>query len=140
MLMFGLHRWLDETPTARIIARCTQDMRTVDGPIPQSLYWVFSEFIGMLTKLSVIVIFSPMFLFPGIAVAILGISMGNLYLKAQLSVKREMRYTRLLTRIPYRPHFIFIFTVMQGLHCSHTLMLQFMASVRFPMMPSALGC
>lgn len=29
---------------------------------------------------------------------------------------------------------------MQGLHCSHTLMLQFMASVRFPMMPSVWGC
>lgn len=87
-------RWLDETPTARIIARCTQDMRTVDGPIPQSLYWVFSECIGMLTKLSVIIFFSPIFLFPGVAVAILGISMGNLYLKAQLSVKREMSNAR----------------------------------------------
>jgi len=72
-------------------------MRTVDGPIPQSLYWAFNELIGMFTKLSVIVFFSPIFLFPGIAVAILGISMGNLYLKAQLSVKREMRYTKPLT-------------------------------------------
>ena len=84
-------------------------MRTIDGPIPQSLYWVFSQFIGMLTKLSVIVIFSPIFLFPGIAVAILGISMGNLYLKAQLSVKREMRYTKLLTRYPMSSSFYFYF-------------------------------
>ena len=73
-------------------------MRSVDGPIPQSLYRVFSQFIGVLTKLSVIVIFSPIFLFPGIAIAILGIFMGNLYMKAQLSVKREMRYAKLLTR------------------------------------------
>ena len=61
----------------------------------------------MLTKLSVIVFFSPIFLFPGIGVAILGITVGNLYLKAQLSVKREMRYTELLTLYPCFHFFYF---------------------------------
>ncbi|KAF8908922.1 P-loop containing nucleoside triphosphate hydrolase protein [Gymnopilus junonius] len=87
-------RWLDETPTARIIARCTQDIRTVDGPIPQSLMWVFNQSAGMLTKLAIIVLFTPVFLFPGIGVAILGILLGKAYLKAQLSIKREMSNAR----------------------------------------------
>ncbi|KDR83121.1 hypothetical protein GALMADRAFT_263529 [Galerina marginata CBS 339.88] len=87
-------RWLDETPTARIIARCTQDIRIVDGPITQSLMWVLDMAVGMLSKLGVIVLFSPVFVFPGIAVAVLGIFVGNLYLRTQLSIKREMSNAR----------------------------------------------
>ena len=48
--------------------------------------------ITLLTKLVVIVIFTPIFIFPSIFITILGFFLGNLYLRAQLSVKREMRY------------------------------------------------
>lgn len=85
-------RWLDETPTGRIIARCTQDIRAVDGPVPQTAIWVFDCCAGMITKLGAIVIFTPAFLVPGMISAGTGLFVGNLYLKAQLSVKREMRY------------------------------------------------
>ena len=47
---------------------------------------------GIATKLGAIVLFTPLFLVPGIGVAILGLYFGNMYLKAQLSVKRETRY------------------------------------------------
>ncbi|KAH9480765.1 ATP-binding cassette transporter abc4 [Psilocybe cubensis] len=87
-------RWLDETPTARIITRFTQDIQTVDEPIPHSLMWVGSQFIGMLGTLGGIVLFSPVFVFPGVAVAVLGIYVGNLYMRAQLSIKREMSNAR----------------------------------------------
>ncbi|KAF8811726.1 hypothetical protein BYT27DRAFT_7160557 [Phlegmacium glaucopus] len=87
-------RWLDETPTGRIIARCTQDIRAVDGPIPNAIVTLNEIGITLLTKLVVIVIFTPIFLFPGIAVAMLGASLGNLYLRAQLSVRREMSNAR----------------------------------------------
>ncbi|KDR83115.1 hypothetical protein GALMADRAFT_238938 [Galerina marginata CBS 339.88] len=87
-------RWLDETPTARIITRCTQDIRTVDGSIPQSLMWVIDQSSGMLTKFGVIVLLTPIFAVPGIAVAAIGIFAGNLYLRAQLSIKREMSNAR----------------------------------------------
>jgi len=86
-----LIRWLDETPTARIIARCTQDIRTVDGQITQSLWWVLDQVIGIITKLGVIVLFTPIFVVPGVFVGFIGFFIGNLYLKSQLSVKREMR-------------------------------------------------
>ncbi|KAF8956542.1 P-loop containing nucleoside triphosphate hydrolase protein, partial [Flammula alnicola] len=102
-------RWLDETPTARIIARCTQDIRSVDGPIPQTFNEAVQESLTVFTKLCAIVLFTPIFVLPGIAVAILGVFMGNLYLKSQLSVKREMRHvadTRVCNaRSPLLGHF-----------------------------------
>ena len=85
-------RWLDETPTGRIIARCTQDIRAVDGPVPEAVSVLTELGITLLTKLVVIVIFTPIFLFPSMFIAIFGFFLGNLYLRAQLSVKREMRY------------------------------------------------
>ena len=48
--------------------------------------------ITLLTKLVVIIIFTPIFVFPSMIIAVFGFFLGNLYLRAQLSVKREMRY------------------------------------------------
>ncbi|KAF8955959.1 ABC transporter type 1, transmembrane domain-containing protein [Flammula alnicola] len=76
--MFGSTlRWLDETPVGRIITRCTQDIRAIDGPIPQSLLWAVDCVSGILAKLGAIVLFTPIFLGP-----------------AQLSVKRETSNAR----------------------------------------------
>ena len=86
------HRWLDKTPTGRIIARCTQDIRAIDGPIPESVMGLTELAITLLTKLVVIVVFTPLFVFPSMFIAVFGFFLGNLYLRAQLSVKREMRY------------------------------------------------
>ncbi|KAF9483592.1 multidrug resistance-associated ABC transporter [Pholiota conissans] len=87
-------RWLDETPVGRIITRCTQDIRAIDGPIPQSLLWVTDCLSGVFAKLGSVVIFTPIFLWPGVAVAVAGLYLGNMYLKAQLSVKRESSNAR----------------------------------------------
>jgi hypothetical protein len=53
----------------------------------------------MVVKLAGPVFFSPIFLVPGVLVAVLGIYLANIYLKAQMSVKREMRYARVLFRL-----------------------------------------
>lgn len=47
--------------------------------------------ISMITNIGVIIIFIPLFVLPGLAIASFGFYLGNIYLKAQLSVKREMR-------------------------------------------------
>jgi hypothetical protein len=54
--------------------------------------WLLDLAAGMVTKLGAIVLFTPLFLVPGVGVAIFGFYLGNMYLKAQLSVKRESRY------------------------------------------------
>ncbi|CAA7260747.1 unnamed protein product [Cyclocybe aegerita] len=82
-------RWLDETPTGRIITRCTQDVRIVAGTIPQMLSLVVECVLSMLVKLAAVVLFTPVFFSPGIAIAACGVYLGNLYMKAQLSVKRN---------------------------------------------------
>lgn len=48
----------------------------------------------VLLKLGAVLIFSPVFIFPAIAVAIGGGYIANKYMKAQLSVKRELSNTR----------------------------------------------
>ncbi|KAK0478556.1 hypothetical protein IW261DRAFT_1551827 [Armillaria novae-zelandiae] len=63
-------RWLDTTPTSRVITRCTQDIRAL--------------------KFVAVVIVTPLFLFPSVIVALAGAWCGQVYIKAQLSVKREM--------------------------------------------------
>ncbi|KAF5377185.1 hypothetical protein D9615_006331 [Tricholomella constricta] len=83
-------RWLDVTPTSRVIARCTQDIRAVDGPISTGLWWLAEMTVTMLVKFGAVVLLTPAFLLPGILVAIIGGWCGQIYIAAQLSVKREM--------------------------------------------------
>jgi len=92
------YRWLDETPTGRIITRSTQDIQAVDGPIPQIFVVLLDLLSGMVTKLGAIVLFTPLFLIPGVGVAIFGFFLAKMYLKAQLSVKRETRYAHGVVR------------------------------------------
>ncbi|PBK89773.1 P-loop containing nucleoside triphosphate hydrolase protein [Armillaria gallica] len=83
-------RWLDITPASRIIARCTLDIRAVDSTLPTSLFHLTSMSMAMLLKFSAIVVFTPAFLVPGLIMAIAGAYLGQIYMKAQLPVKREM--------------------------------------------------
>ncbi|OSD04422.1 multidrug resistance-associated ABC transporter [Trametes coccinea BRFM310] len=87
-------RWLDKTPTSRIITRCTQDIQCVDGPLATKLGWVIELTVSMLMKFLAVVSFSPIFTVPGAIVAALGGWCGQIYMKAQLSVKREMSNAR----------------------------------------------
>ncbi|KAI0068112.1 P-loop containing nucleoside triphosphate hydrolase protein [Artomyces pyxidatus] len=87
-------RWLDTTPTSRVIARCTQDVRALDGPIASSFAWVVELALTMGIKLLSIVLFTPAFLIPGLIVALVGGWCGRIYMKAQLAVKREKSNAR----------------------------------------------
>jgi ABC-type multidrug transport system fused ATPase/permease subunit len=88
-LLSSTFRWLDTTPTSRIIARCTQDIQSIDG----SLVWMMSAFIGMsimcLSRLVAVAFSAPAFILPGVVLGGLGGLLGQIYIKAQLSVKRE---------------------------------------------------
>ncbi|KIJ38938.1 hypothetical protein M422DRAFT_258345 [Sphaerobolus stellatus SS14] len=80
---------LDETPTSRIITRCTQDIRAVDGPVASGWSQLVDIALTMINKFAVVIIFTPIFVFPALGVAAIGLFAGNLYLKAQMAVKRE---------------------------------------------------
>ncbi|KAJ7093000.1 hypothetical protein B0H15DRAFT_972793 [Mycena belliarum] len=82
-------RWLDVTPASRVIARFTADITAVDGPILN----VFGSFTGttiaLLTSFGAVVFLTPLFSVPGILAAVIGGAVGQVFVKAQLSVKRE---------------------------------------------------
>ena len=48
----------------------------------------------MLIKFGAVIVFSPIFTLPGIAAFLIGGLAGQMYIKAQLSVKREMSNAR----------------------------------------------
>lgn len=95
MLKFD-HRWLESTPTSRVITRCTQDIRALDGPIPETFKVLVDLTGGMVVRLGAVVLYSPSFVFPGVLMAAIGGYAGNIYLQAQLSVKREMRFVEIV--------------------------------------------
>lgn len=72
------------------------DIRTVDGPIPQAFPALAEVGMAVFTKIEVIIIFTSIFFAPVVTVAVLGLYLGNLYSKSQLSEKHEMRYIYLM--------------------------------------------
>ncbi|KAH7883936.1 hypothetical protein F5I97DRAFT_2075294 [Phlebopus sp. FC_14] len=83
-------RWLDTTPTSRVITRCTQDIRAIDGPFAQGISWVIELSLSLAFRLGAVVLLTPAFLVPGVLVGVVGGWLGRIYMKAQLSIKREM--------------------------------------------------
>ncbi|KII93466.1 hypothetical protein PLICRDRAFT_35686 [Plicaturopsis crispa FD-325 SS-3] len=83
-------RWLDITPASRIITRCTQDIRSIDGPISQQLGALIHMTITLLVKFCAVVTLTPIFVIPSFVITAVGGWCGQVYIKAQLSVKREM--------------------------------------------------
>ncbi|KAF5324170.1 hypothetical protein D9619_011326 [Psilocybe cf. subviscida] len=82
-------RWLDETPVSRIITRCTNDMGAVDNLLADDLSTLGYMIVALLTEMGIVVLFAPLYLFPGLAIGAIGVYVGNLYVKAQLSAQRE---------------------------------------------------
>ncbi|KAJ7145004.1 multidrug resistance-associated ABC transporter [Mycena crocata] len=87
-------RWLDTTPTSRVIARCTQDLRDIDTYIGQSLWGVVDLVFYASIRLGAVILLAPPFLLPAALLLFAGTWIGSLYTKAQLSVKREMSNAR----------------------------------------------
>ncbi|KAG9028739.1 hypothetical protein FS837_003797, partial [Tulasnella sp. UAMH 9824] len=83
-------RWLDSTPQGRIVARFTQDMRSIDSSVPGLFNMVVEMTVSLLFHFGAVLIYSPVFLLPGLAVAAIGAWLGQVYTRAQLAVKREM--------------------------------------------------
>ena len=66
----------------------------VDSTIPDYLNAVLGMGISMFAKFVAVVVFSPVFLLPGVVAFAIGALVGQIYIKAQLSVKREMSNAR----------------------------------------------
>ncbi|EJD52269.1 P-loop containing nucleoside triphosphate hydrolase protein, partial [Auricularia subglabra TFB-10046 SS5] len=87
-------RWLDVVPVSRVITRCTQDLRSIDGPLGVMFAEVVETSFAILCRMGAIVLMSPAFVLPALLVAVIGWACGQVYMKSQLSVKREMSNAR----------------------------------------------
>ncbi|KAF8164524.1 hypothetical protein K438DRAFT_2025293 [Mycena galopus ATCC 62051] len=87
-------RWLDTTPTSRILARVTNDVRSVDDSIGNEFWSLCSMTISMLMKFGAVILYAPVFIFPGVFAGSLGAWVGQIYIASQLPVKRLMSNTR----------------------------------------------
>ncbi|KAF8150440.1 P-loop containing nucleoside triphosphate hydrolase protein [Mycena galopus ATCC 62051] len=87
-------RWLDTTPTSRVVTRATQDMQIVDDAMTVGVSRVLQLTLGLCIKFATVILFSPAFLVPGVLVTLIGGLFGQLFMRAQLPVKREMSSTR----------------------------------------------
>ncbi|KAI9056602.1 multidrug resistance-associated ABC transporter, partial [Trametes sanguinea] len=83
-------RWLDKTPTARIIARCTQDIGMLDNYVSRSTEIMAQLIVYMVLKVVAVLIFSPAFVIPAIFVLLASGLCAHVFIKVQLSVKREL--------------------------------------------------
>ncbi|KIK62964.1 hypothetical protein GYMLUDRAFT_259735 [Collybiopsis luxurians FD-317 M1] len=101
-------RWLDTTPTSRVITRATQDMRDIDGPLPNQLNALTRLTIMMAGQFCSVMYYSPPFILPGILLTLAGALCGSIYIKAQLPIKRVQSNAK----APVLAHFG---TVMAGL-------------------------
>ncbi|KAF8307151.1 hypothetical protein DL93DRAFT_2159641 [Clavulina sp. PMI_390] len=94
-------RFLDCTPVGRILQRFTQDIRAIDQAFPTQLNIVLQLTMLLMQKMAAIIIFTPIFVFPGVGLGIIGGVIAQVYIKSQLPVKREMS----LARAPILSHF-----------------------------------
>ncbi|KAI0328372.1 multidrug resistance-associated ABC transporter [Cubamyces sp. BRFM 1775] len=87
-------RWLDITPTSRIIARCTSDIQAIDTNVPRYLLGVVECTVFLLLRVITTALMAPIFIIFASIVGVAGASLGRIYVKAQMCVKREMSNTR----------------------------------------------
>ena len=66
------------------------DNVAVDGQLANTLGWLIELTVSMIGKFLAVITFSPIFAIPGVIVSAVGAWCGQIYMKAQLSVKREM--------------------------------------------------
>lgn len=75
--------------------------RIVDGPVPEVLDLFLSQTLEVFVKFGAVIVVSPIFIFPGAALIAAGVTLGNLYMKAQLPIKRESS----IAKAPVLGHF-----------------------------------
>ncbi|KAJ7367306.1 hypothetical protein DFH08DRAFT_910161 [Mycena albidolilacea] len=83
-------RWLDVTPASRIITRVTNDVRAIDDSLAAEIWPLTYMITSTLVRFVAVVIYTPVFFFPGALVGALGAWAGQIYMSGQLSIKRLM--------------------------------------------------
>lgn len=81
-------RFLDKTPVGRIVQRFTKDIGSIDNSLSRNIHNTIQLSLHVAQRLIIIVWFAPAFIVPSLFLAIVGAIIGQLYIRAQLPVKR----------------------------------------------------
>lgn len=87
-VLYSPIRFFDTTPLGRIINRLSTDMKSVDGTIGPYLQQVLHQTLECCFRLVVMSVLIPAFFLPIVVVSIVGITCGQMYVRAQMGVKR----------------------------------------------------
>ena len=66
----------------------------VDNAVSGIMITIIQMGADLISRLIAVTLFAPVFVIPGLLLGVIGGYLGNVYMKAQLSVKREMSNAR----------------------------------------------
>lgn len=87
-VLYSPMRFFDTTPLGRIINRLSTDIKSVDGSLGRYLQQVLHQVLECSFRLVVMSVLIPAFFIPIVVVSIVGITCGQMYVRAQMGVKR----------------------------------------------------
>ncbi len=87
----------------------------VDGPLAMWFQYALNVSMVLLVKFCAIVIVTPVFLIPSVAVAVAGVLCGQVYIKAQLGVKRQMANAKAPVLAQYVCRLVFVLSSLLGI-------------------------
>ncbi|CAO1639342.1 unnamed protein product [Sympodiomycopsis kandeliae] len=89
-------RWLDKTPSGRIVNKFSRDVEVLDSSVNQSLRWFASFLIAGILSVATIIIVLPSFIVPTIVLGTLNYYVARGYVKAA----RDLRRLESISRSP----------------------------------------
>ncbi|KAF8443446.1 hypothetical protein BGX38DRAFT_1095677, partial [Terfezia claveryi] len=87
-ILFAPVRFFDTTPIGRIINRFSKDVKSIDESLGSYLQITFVCVLEVSMLMIILSGLVPVFLIPTILVCILGFAVGEMYVRAQMAVKR----------------------------------------------------
>ena len=93
--------WFDVTPVGRIINRFAKDITSLDSRLLMWLQYVIDSALQIIFRIGAVSSVMPIFVVPALVVACIGYVLGELYVRANIAVKR----CQSITESPLFSHF-----------------------------------
>lgn len=87
-VLYSPIRFFDTTPLGRIINRLSTDIRSIDVSIGPNMQQVLHQSLECCFRLVVMSVLIPAFFIPIVVVSLMGFTCGQMYVRAQMGVKR----------------------------------------------------
>ncbi|EIN14192.1 hypothetical protein PUNSTDRAFT_49017 [Punctularia strigosozonata HHB-11173 SS5] len=88
-VLYATFRWLDKTPIARVITRCTQDINSVDTSLPSIIMQELVMSTGIMLKLLAIFLVVKDAFLAGVVMLAMALVVGRGYIRVQAALKRK---------------------------------------------------